>query len=235
VFGILTLGGRETRFAALLSSPRTSLHIWEGRPCFLSTAHTAEDEVFIERAFKLAVAEMQRGGFLAGTSDPEFVEVLPGNPGKVSADDNENVVRPVMALDADQPCSVSPEPADGKPEGNRFPLTDAQVEMWVASQMAAEAAGPHHASNVIHLHGDLDLPALRRALAEVIQRHEALRCTFSPDGAAILVTPSLAFDLPVHDLSLLATAERERRKQAVINQEGQRIFDLNQGLCSLSN
>ncbi|RJQ48582.1 MAG: aminotransferase class III-fold pyridoxal phosphate-dependent enzyme [Desulfobacteraceae bacterium] len=40
------------------------LHIWEGRPCFLSTAHTAEDEAFIQQAFVKSVAEMRKGGFL---------------------------------------------------------------------------------------------------------------------------------------------------------------------------
>ncbi len=39
------------------------LHIWEGRPCFLSTAHTAEDEAFIESAFRESAKEMQDGGF----------------------------------------------------------------------------------------------------------------------------------------------------------------------------
>ncbi len=40
------------------------LHIWEGRPCFLSTAHTPEDEAFIRQAFVKSVAEMREGGFL---------------------------------------------------------------------------------------------------------------------------------------------------------------------------
>ena len=68
--------GPDVKYGSLLyyHLREKGLHIWEGRPCFLSTAHTAEDEAFIERAFKLAVAEMQSGGFLAGTSDPEFVE-----------------------------------------------------------------------------------------------------------------------------------------------------------------
>lgn len=40
------------------------LHIWEGRPCFLSTAHSKEDEAFIQQAFRRSVAEMRKGGFL---------------------------------------------------------------------------------------------------------------------------------------------------------------------------
>ncbi len=42
------------------------IHIWEGRPCFLSTAHTDADVDFIVKAFKESVREMQAGGFLPG-------------------------------------------------------------------------------------------------------------------------------------------------------------------------
>ena len=47
------------------------VHIWEGRPCFLSTAHTDADVELIVKAFKESVHEMQAGGFLPG-------EPLPG-------------------------------------------------------------------------------------------------------------------------------------------------------------
>jgi amino acid adenylation domain-containing protein/natural product biosynthesis luciferase-like monooxygenase protein len=42
------------------------LHIWEGRPCFLSTAHTDDDVREIVRIFKDSLLEMQQGGFLPG-------------------------------------------------------------------------------------------------------------------------------------------------------------------------
>ncbi len=42
------------------------VHIWEGRPCFLSTAHTEADVDFIVKAFKESVREMQTGGFFPG-------------------------------------------------------------------------------------------------------------------------------------------------------------------------
>ena len=40
------------------------LHILDGFPCFLTTAHSDADIAFIVRAFKEAVAEMQESGFL---------------------------------------------------------------------------------------------------------------------------------------------------------------------------
>ncbi len=42
------------------------VHVWEGRPCFFSTAHTDADIAFVVRAFKESIAEMQSGGFLPG-------------------------------------------------------------------------------------------------------------------------------------------------------------------------
>jgi iturin family lipopeptide synthetase A len=40
------------------------LHIWEGRPVFLSTAHSDEDLAFIVRVFRESLEELRAGGFL---------------------------------------------------------------------------------------------------------------------------------------------------------------------------
>ncbi len=49
------------------------VHIWEGRPCFLSTAHTDADIAQMRQAFRDSVAEMQAGGFLpAPPTAPQF-------------------------------------------------------------------------------------------------------------------------------------------------------------------
>lgn len=241
--------GAEVKHGSLLyyHLREQGLHIWEGRPCFLSTAHTAEDEAFIERAFKLSVAEMQDGGFLGGTSAGEFAEEVkrqknaavatPVTTDLPAPDSEDTVCRPPVAVNGGGghdlvrdggPLPPPPVAATGQAP-DRFPLTEGQVEMWLAAQVVPEAAGPHHACNVIHLEGEFDVAALQRALADVILRHEALRCVFSPDGTEIVVKPSLKYELPVHDLSRLPRHERDARKQEIINQEGRRIFDLEQG------
>ena len=60
------------------------IHILEGRPCFLSTAHTEEDLSRIATAFQDSVAELQSAGFLteagwdAESSRPsEFTSKIP--------------------------------------------------------------------------------------------------------------------------------------------------------------
>ena len=56
------------------------IHVWEGRPCFLSTAHTDADIARIVTAFEESVAEMQAGGFLPGPPEKpqaKLPEIIP--------------------------------------------------------------------------------------------------------------------------------------------------------------
>jgi acyl transferase domain-containing protein len=55
------------------------IHMWEGRPSFLTTAHTDADLNLVLKAFKEAIVEMQRGGFLPG--EPPQETALPPQPG----------------------------------------------------------------------------------------------------------------------------------------------------------
>ncbi|MBI2929405.1 MAG: amino acid adenylation domain-containing protein [Verrucomicrobia bacterium] len=181
------------------------VHIWEGRVGHLSTAHTDQDMEFVLKAFKESVLEMQEGGF------------LPGGPG------SESPAEPKATDTPSNRITVTSSSA------REFPLTEAQTEMWVAAQMRPEASGTQNATNVVHLVGKLDVAALQKAIDAALQRHEALRCTFSPDGTRLLVAPSVSSGLPVHDLSSLAPAEREAQARQILDQEGQRIFDLTKG------
>jgi glutamate-1-semialdehyde aminotransferase/acyl carrier protein len=47
------------------------IHMWEGRPSFLTTAHTDADIDLVLKAFKETIVEMQRGGFLPGEPPQE--------------------------------------------------------------------------------------------------------------------------------------------------------------------
>ncbi|MGC4047820.1 MAG: amino acid adenylation domain-containing protein, partial [Armatimonas sp.] len=78
-FAALGAGVRLNRFSSMfyLQLPDSKLaglmfyhlrlrgvHLWEGRPGFLSTVHTDEDIAFVERVFEDSVVEMQEAGFL---------------------------------------------------------------------------------------------------------------------------------------------------------------------------
>jgi glutamate-1-semialdehyde aminotransferase len=45
------------------------IHIYDGFPCFMTTAHTDEDVSRIAKAFRESVAELQEGGFLPKAPD----------------------------------------------------------------------------------------------------------------------------------------------------------------------
>jgi amino acid adenylation domain-containing protein len=206
--------GADVKYGSLLYYylREKGLHIWEGRPCFLSTAHTADDEAFIQQAFKLSVAEMQKGGFLPGPERsavercPQATETT-GQGGGGAPSTGSHV----------------------SPDTGRFPLSEAQCEMWIGSQMGPEAAGPHHACTGLYLDGDLDVELLRRAICAVVQRHAGLRCTFSEDGTEAILHPSLTPEVAVHDLSRLPEPQRGERVNTILHQEGRRLLDLTQG------
>jgi len=50
-----------------------NIHIWEGRPCFLSTAHSDADIEQIVGAFEESLAEMQAAGFLPQPPTPQVL------------------------------------------------------------------------------------------------------------------------------------------------------------------
>lgn len=57
------------------------------------------------------------------------------------------------------------------------PLSPAQEGLWFLEQVE-DAGVSHHISAAVRLRGDLDLPALGKAMADLVARHEALRATF---------------------------------------------------------
>src|SRR5690606_21910396 len=58
-------------------------------------------------------------------------------------------------------------------------LSPAQQRMWVLHQLAPQSAA-YHIPAALRLTGDLDLPALRAAIADLLARHDTLRTRY-PD------------------------------------------------------
>jgi acyl transferase domain-containing protein len=81
------------------------VHILDNFPCFLTTAHSAEDIALIQRAFKESVAEMQESGFL-----PRRASVVTGFDYRKPQDDDGSI----LARDVDgQPFWYVPDAAAG--------------------------------------------------------------------------------------------------------------------------
>ena len=111
--------------------------------------------------------------------------------------------------------------------GKRGPLTEAQREIWFASQLGAMASTPYNESIILRLQGSLDVTVLRRALARLVERHEALRMTIAADGTHTFVATTAEMDLPVHRFQELDS--RESLAAEAIAEEIERPFDLAAG------
>jgi amino acid adenylation domain-containing protein len=109
-----------------------------------------------------------------------------------------------------------------------LPPSFAQQRLWFLHQM--DPASPFYNIPLsIRLTGELDPDALRRALAEVVRRHEALRTTFAEGEAGtvqVLHPVPAAFPLPLADLRALPDDEAEAEARRLAARVAEQPFDL---------
>ncbi|HVT18692.1 MAG TPA: condensation domain-containing protein, partial [Thermoanaerobaculia bacterium] len=123
------------------------------------------------------------------------------------------------------PIEPVPRPADGE-----LPLSFAQQRLWFIDQL--EPGNPlYNMPWAARLTGELDAGRLRRALAEVVRRHEALRTTFAPAprGPVSRVLPSQPMALPAVALEALPESAAAAEIQRLGMAELLRAFDLARG------
>ena len=108
-----------------------------------------------------------------------------------------------------------------------LPLSFAQQRIWFLEQLQAESA-IYNISAALHLQGTLNVAALERCFNEIIQRHEALRTTFSSiEGRPVQrIASMLSLTVPVMDIAALAVNLREALVQQLAQQEAAVPFDL---------
>jgi amino acid adenylation domain-containing protein len=111
----------------------------------------------------------------------------------------------------------TPIPRRGE-RGGEGPLSFAQERLWFIERVS-QTAGAYNVSAALRLTGALHRPALERAVAEIVRRHDVLRATFADvDGVPVqVIAPFDGFALATGDLSTFSTADREvalRRRAA---------------------
>ncbi len=162
------------------------IYLLESFPSYLTTAHTDADIDYAIEAFKESVWELQDAGFFKESDHPQ-IKRPSGPPRQLAA--------PSDTFDLSDP-----------------PITEAQREIWLASQMGDDASCAYNEATTLRLRGPLDVERLRAALQQVVQRHDALRTTFSPEGDTLRIAPELTLDIPLidaDDATLAAITERE--------------------------
>jgi amino acid adenylation domain-containing protein len=132
--------------------------VWEGRNCFLSTAHTDAHLQEISEAVAAGLAAMRTDGWLAPTASPD-APTAPGSP------------------------SIEPASAD---VSDRCTIARGQREIWFLTTARPETSPAYHEMIALDLKGAIDEPALGRALDRLTARHEALRATaFDGDRCSV--------------------------------------------------
>ncbi|MBW3571291.1 MAG: amino acid adenylation domain-containing protein, partial [Gemmatimonadetes bacterium] len=112
--------------------------------------------------------------------------------------------------------------------GDTFPLSLQQQRMWFLHALDPDG-GAFTLAGAYRVRGALDVEALRRALDEVVRRHEALRTVFPErDGEPVqVVTPHAELAVPATDLC--GADDGEARMQALALEEARRPFALAAG------
>lgn len=120
--------------------------------------------------------------------------------------------------------------------------TKAQSEIWSDCLLGGkDAARAYNLSFTIEFKGTLDSTAMHQAIQKLLERHEALRATFSTDGVYMSIFKKLSLEPSFQDLSNLDSTAKSASVEQYIYDETHFLFDLvtgpliKFGLLKLSN
>jgi amino acid adenylation domain-containing protein len=121
------------------------------------------------------------------------------------------------------------DPFAGPEIESSVPSTEAQREVFVASEMGSSANSAYNESVTLILEGALDRAALERALEQLLLRHESLRSVMSASGTHMIVLREVPFSLGFHDLTGSGPEERRQRLEEIGAKDMETPFDLLEG------
>ena len=204
----------EARLAKLLyyHLRERGLHLQEGFPCFLTTAHTDDDLQQVRDTFRQVLSEMHAHEIIGPA------EMRPATDGQHAA--------PAALPNAFVGAGRSTVATGGTVL--EAPITEAQREVLLASQLGAEASCAFNESVSLHLDGKLDRAAFKAALEQVVQRHEALRLSVAPAGESVLVAPKVPAGVTEEDWRGRSAEQQSAEMHALLQAEAATPFDLRQ-------
>lgn len=126
--------------------------------------------------------------------------------------------------------SVAPQPIVRVSRNANLPLSFAQQRLWFLNQLEPNST-TYNLPFAVRLTGMLNVPALEQSLNEIVQRHEALRTTFtSVNGQPIqVINHTLTLKLSVVDLQEYPIKKQEAEVLRLAVQEAQLLFNLAKG------
>ena len=125
--------------------------------------------------------------------------------------------------------AVDFDPFAGPAIERTIPSTEAQREVFVASQMGPEASCAYNESVSLELTGALDTARIDGAIAKLVQRHEALRARMSADGLRMVILEHEDIRPAFVDLGGKTAAEQQHELEAIGERDMNTPFDLLNG------
>jgi len=116
-------------------------------------------------------------------------------------------------------------------QGDVAPLSFGQQRLWFLNQLEPESPA-YNESRALHVTGSLNLGALKKALNDIVARHEILRTTIiTVDGTPRqVIADSRTVETPVVDLRARPVSERDTETERLINEKIRKPFDLSRDL-----
>ena len=107
------------------------------------------------------------------------------------------------------------------------PLSFAQEQFWFLDQLTP-GSPVYNINDFVDFHGKYNAEAMRRAIQELVRRHEILRTEFSHSGGQPVQTilPEMNLPLAELDLAYLPDQQRDREWARVVREQGRKPFDL---------
>ncbi len=191
------------------------IHIQEGFPCFLTTAHTQQDFDFVRQAFRSSLEQMREGHALPAPSDSHHTTAGPQSslsPAKAAVAHEVDVRTPISETTTFR----------------TIPISEEQREILLGTQLGHDANCSFNESTSLLLKGNLNAAALSTSLQALVDRHEALRLSIDLQNETARISPALSSHLEHDDLSALPPAEQALELAAIIERETSTPFDLEQ-------
>ncbi len=109
------------------------------------------------------------------------------------------------------------------------PVTIPQKGLWLSSKLNSALSCAYNESITLHLTGEIDFELLEKAIHALVEKHDALRATFSDDGSTMSISDKATFELHRIELGTLSEAESRAKCETILRQDAATPFDLKNG------
>lgn len=126
--------------------------------------------------------------------------------------------------------AVEHDPFAGPVVQQVVPLTEPQLELWLACQFGGDDANRAYNESVsLRLRGPFTRMALEQAVNALINRHEAFRSAFSGNGKTMLIFEQIDVPFAHYDLTPFSAEEQQAAIRQFLSDEARYVFDLQNG------